>query len=202
MQKFMLLLLSGIFCLQVTAQLQPDSTGGKKKKKMENFLYGTAGFQLSGINGDSDSYDEMLPGFHAGLGIRLVELNDVFGIRTELTYSTQGAKYKDMYVSGKVMLNYIALPVLIRAGTPSGFYGEAGVQPAVLISAKDKYNDETYDYKEYVNGFDFGGLLGAGYQKNRFGVGIRIAQGLSNINKDSEDKDRNFVASLRTTFAF
>lgn len=169
---------------------------------MNNFMYGTVGFQLSTINGDSESYDQLLPGFHAGLGIRLVELNEVFGIRTELTFSTQGAKYKDTYVSGKVMMNYISLPVLVRAGTASGFYGEAGVQPAVLISAKDKYEDETYDFKEYVNGFDLSALLGAGYQKNRLGVGIRIAQGLSNINKDSDDKDRNFVGSIRTTFSF
>lgn len=198
----MLLLLSGMLCLQVTAQLSPDSTGGKKKKKIDNFFYGTAGFQLSGINGDSESFDQLLPGFYAGIGIRLIELNEVFGIRTELTYSTQGAKYKDTYVSGKVLLNYISLPVLVRATTPSGFYGEAGVQPAVLLSAKDKYDSETYDFKEYVNGFDFSGLVGAGYQKNKVGLGIRVAPGFSNLNKEGDSKDHNFVASIRATFAF
>lgn len=201
MRKYLLLLLASVFCLQLSAQLYSDSTGQKKKKKMDHFLYGTVGFQLSGINGDSDSYNEMLPGFHFGLGIRLAELSDVVGLRTELTYSSQGSRYDD-YVKGKVILSYLTLPVLIRAGSKSGFYGEGGIQPGLLLSAKDKWEDQSYDFKEYVNSFDFSVLLGAGYQKNRLGVGLRIAPGLSNINKDSDSKDRNFVGSIRTTFTF
>ncbi|MBI5371403.1 MAG: PorT family protein [Sphingobacteriales bacterium] len=203
MRKFLVLLCSCLVSQLLVAQLQSDSTGSKKKKKATHSFYGTAGLHLSGINGDSESYDSPLFGFHAGVGIRLVELNDIFGVRTEVIYSMQGSKYKDMYASGKVILSYIHVPVVLQATSGSGFYGEAGVQPGFLISAKDKYGGETFDYKEFVNGFDFGGILGIGYQKDRFGIGFRFAQGLSNINKNDEvNKDRNFVGTLRTTFAF
>ncbi len=201
MRKFLVLLCSCLICQLMMAQLQFDSTS-KKKKKVENFIFGTIGFQMSNFNGDADSYDKMLAGFYVGLGIRLVELSDNFGIRTEVNYSSQGSKYSD-YVSGKVMLGYINMPIVIRGASKGGFYGEAGVQPGFLLSAKDKYEGETYDFKEYINGFDFGGILGFGYQKKRIGVGVRVAQGLSNINKEGDDyKIRNFVGSLRTTLAF
>lgn len=203
MRKFLILLSSCLIAQLLMAQILPGSEKDGKKKKIDNFFFAVFGLQYCGINGDSESYDEALIGFHVGVGIRLLEFNNNFGIRTEINYSTQGSKYSDTYVSGKVMLNYINLPILVRGTSKSGFYGEAGVQPGILVSAKDKYNDETYDYKDYINGFDFGGLLGLGYQKKKVGVGIRIAQGISNINKDEDEyKDRNFVASLRTTFTF
>jgi len=202
MRKFLVLLCSCFIAQLLMAQTEPKSLEERKKKKIDNFFFAVFGLQYCGINGDSESYDEALIGFHVGVGIRLLEFNDNFGIRTEINYSTQGSKYSD-YVSGKVMLNYINLPILIRGTSKSGFYGEAGIQPGILTSAKDKYDGETYDYKDYINGFDFGGLLGFGYQKKRVGIGLRIAQGITNINKDEDEyKDRNFVASLRTTFTF
>ncbi|MBL7725479.1 MAG: PorT family protein [Chitinophagaceae bacterium] len=203
MRKFLVLLCSCMIAQLVIAQILPDSEKDRKKKKIDKFFYAILGIQSTGINGDSESYNESLIGFHGGFGIRLAELNDNLGIRTELIYSMQGSKYEDTYVSGKVVLSYINLPFVIRAASKGGFYGEAGLQPGFLVSAKDKYNDQTNDYKDYINGFDFGGLLGLGYQKNRISVGLRIAQGITNINKDEDEyKDRNFVASLRTTFAF
>lgn len=203
MRKFLVLLCSCMVAQLVTAQILPESEKDSKKKKIDNFIFAVFGLQYCGINGDSESYNEPLLGFHFGIGIRLAELNDNVGIRTELNYSMQGSKYEDTYVSGKVMLNYINLPVVIRAASKGGFYGEAGLQPGFLVSAKDKYDGETNDYKDYINGFDFGGIVGIGYQKNRISVGARIAQGITNINKnESEYKDRNFVPSLRATFAF
>lgn len=203
MRKFLVLLCSCFIAQLLMAQILPDSEKDGKKKKINMFFLAVFGLQYCGINGDSESYNEPLIGFHGGFGIRLVELNDNLGIRTELNYSMQGSKYEDTYVSGKVVLSYINLPIVIRAASKGGFYGEAGIQPGFLVSAKDKYDGETYDYKDYINGFDFGGLLGFGYQKKRVGIGLRIAQGITNINKDEDEyKDRNFVASLRTTFAF
>ena len=48
------------------------------------------------------------------------------------------------------------LPLVIRYQTKSGFYGEAGVQPGLLLSAKDKYSGITDNYKDHVKKFDFG----------------------------------------------
>ena len=78
-----------------------------------------------------------------------------------------------------------------------------GIQPGLLLSAKDKYEGITDDYKEYVNNFDFGIPIGVGYEfKNNLGVGIRVVPGLMNINAESDAKDRNLVAALRVTYTF
>ncbi|MBS1633585.1 MAG: PorT family protein [Bacteroidetes bacterium] len=204
MKKYFILVLACLFSQLIMAQLNSDSTGTKKKKKVEYFFYLTGGGQSSGLNGSDDSYDKALIGFFIGAGIRLAELNDLLGLRTELVYSMQGSKYDEGYYgSGKMVLSYLNLPVLLRRTSHSGFYAEAGVQPGVLLSAKDKYEGNTNDYKEYTKKFDVAGLLGAGYAKDRFGVGIRAAQGFIDVNKPTaEEKDRNFVLSLRGTFAF
>ncbi len=80
-----------------------------------------------------------------------------------------------------------------------GLFGDIGVQPQLLVSAKDKYEGNTDDYKDYVNGFDVGVPIGVGYEyKKRVGLSARYYMGLSNINKmDTDSKDHNRVFSLR-----
>ena len=83
----------------------------------------------------------------------------------------------------------------------AGFYGEIGIQPSFLISAKDKPDGgDSYDFKDYINTFGIGIPIGAGYKINdQLGVGARAVFGLTNINSDgtemysSDDTDRNFL---------
>jgi hypothetical protein len=52
--------------------------------------------------------------------------------------------------------------------------GEIGLQPGVLLSAKDNYDGESYDYSDYVKTIDLSIPLGVGYDfPNNFGIGLR-----------------------------
>lgn len=202
MKKLLLILLAGLFTTSLLAQVEREEND-KKKKKCENPFYGTIGGGFGAINGDSESYDSPLFGGFLGVGFCVTQLSPYFSLRGELGYSLQGSGYGEMYGDGKVRLGYVALPVFVRGTAKSGFFGEVGVRPAVLTSAKDVYDGESYDYKDYINGFDFGALVGVGYQFGRFGVGARVVQGVTNINKDTDEyKDRNFSGNLSFTVSF
>jgi hypothetical protein len=86
---------------------------------------------------------------------------------------------------------------------PLGFYAEAGVQPGFLLSAKDKYNGNTYDYKDTVNSFDFGIPVGIGYIfKRRLGLNVRYIFGVYDTGKAENEKDHNHVWALRLFYVF
>jgi hypothetical protein len=160
------------------------------------------GFQKSSITGESESWKDPF-GIQGGIILPMPEINESMCIRVELNGSMQGAKWVEGELNGRVNLLYINAPVVLRYQTTGGFFGEAGIQPGVLLSAKDKYNGGSYDYKDEVNTLDFGIPFGIGYEFDyNFSLGLRVIQGLSNINKDSDAKDHNFVVVLRGTYAF
>ncbi len=167
------------------------------------------GPQHSRFFGDSDSYNHAW-GFHAGASTGLMDMLDrSMCIRAGANISLQGAGYEDDFGNGPMegitRLLYLNIPVLAQYRFENGFFAEAGVQPGFLLSAKDKFEGETYDYKDWVNSFDVGIPVGIGYQfENNFGIGLRIIPGLININAGDEtvSKDRNLVIALRGTYTF
>ena len=120
----------------------------------------------------------------------------------------QGAAWEDSYngetFEGTTRLWYLNIPLTGRYQFQNGLYAEAGIQPGFLLSAKDNFDGESVDWKEYVNTFDLGIPLGIGYDfKNNFGLNFRVVPGLLNINEgDYGNKDRNLVASLTGTYTF
>ncbi len=208
-----LLCYSTILCAQNSEDLN-----WKEKKLMEIFAV-YMGIDFSSISGESDSYKGSIPGIVIGFRVNALMITNEIGIKIVANYSQQGGKYEEEgYVepgqepvyggySGKVKLSYLNTPIVGRYQSKGGFYGELGVQPGFLLSAKDKVDGNTTDLKDYVNKFDFGVVAGGGYEfKNKLGVGLRVVPGLSNINKTqdgyAEVKDHNFVASLRATYRF
>jgi hypothetical protein len=163
--------------------------------------------QESSIVGQSGSWIDPV-GVQVGVGLPVAKLNELMSIRAEINLSMQGARYEDTYpglglVKGRVNLLYANLPLVFRYQTKIGFFGEAGIQPGFLLSAKDKYSGQTDDYKESVKKFDFAIPFGAGYEfKNNIGVGVRVIPGITNINTEGTSKDRNFVVALRGTYTF
>lgn len=155
----------------------------------------------SSIVGETDSWKDPV-GFQIGANVPVAEINKSISIRAEVCLSLQGARWEEFMLSGRTDLIYINAPMVFRYMTKSGFYGEAGLQPGILLSAIDKYEGETDNYKEFLNTFDLAVPLGAGYEfKNNFGVGIRIIPGITNINKEGPAKDRNFLAVIRGTYS-
>jgi hypothetical protein len=71
------------------------------------------------------------------------------------------------------------------------------------LSAKEKYEDENDDIKDYMKIFDLGIPIGIGYQINeKISVGLRFIPGITKIfeDADSDDNERNMVFALRGTY--
>ena len=158
----------------------------------------------STIGGDDDSYNGLLIGWQAGV-LMFVDCGspDHFVFGAEANVSSEGSKYEDIGVSGKVVLTYLNIPLVAQLRDPFGFYAEAGVQPGFLLSAKDKYSGNSYDFKNAVNSFDFGIPIGIGYiYKKKAGLNLRYIIGVSNMNAADNAKDHNRVWALRLFYVF
>jgi hypothetical protein len=177
-----------------------------KKKKTEEGTDFLAGAIFSTRTGTAPDYNPVL-GLLIGARTR-VPLSQDLGLSVGIEYSMQGGKYESHeYIPGGdygtssaiSRLTYLNFPLMAhyqREG--SGFFAEAGLQPGILLSAKNKGSD----IKDAMQKIDLGIPIGAGYKfKNKFGVALRIAPGLMNVNKDKENKSRNMVASLRASYS-
>jgi len=169
---------------------------------------------LAGVNsrltGDSDSWNSAF-GFQGG-----VEAHVPFNCTVPLTawagfnVSMQGAGWESDWgeglVKGTTRLWYLNFPLTTRYMFGDSFYGEIGLQPGVLLSAKDNYEGGSDDWSDYFKTFDLGIPLGVGYDfPNNFGIGFRVTPGVLNINASEyadEYKNRNFVVALRGTYTF
>lgn len=126
-----------------------------------------------------------------------------------LGISMQGSKYEeppayytDPGITGKVNLLYLNLPILYTYKCTSGFYGEIGLQPGLLLAAKDKYGGKSYDYKNAVKSFELGIPVGGGYRlKNGLGIGLRVIPGVTNMD-DTGDMQHNFLGMFLVSYRF
>lgn len=157
------------------------------------------GINKSSITGGESWKDPI--GLQAGAIMPIAKINESMSVRVELNFSMQGARWEDYGYEGKLSLLYLNAPVVVRYQTNSGFFGEAGLQIGLLLSAKDKYEDISENYKDYMNVFDLGVPVEIGYQINdKFSAGIRVIPGITDITEDEDEADRNLVFALRGTY--
>lgn len=196
MKRNLLLLLSA-FILQVSFSFGQE---------YPNSLW--AGIGLSHITG-SESWQGRL-GLTVGVESRIHEISERSLLTAGLCFSFQGADWDEsgMYgyggYSGTTSLTYVGIPVLFRHHFTEKLYGEAGLQPGFLLSAKDKYNGESYDYKDHVKKFDLGLPVGLCYRlTDRLTAGVRAIYGLSNLDKPSSDgNDHNLLILAVVKYQF
>lgn len=165
-----------------------------------------AGLSKSSINGESDSWKDPLGG-QAGIIISLSNFSESMSFKAEANLSMQGAKWEDLVnqemTKGRTNLLYLNAPLVIRYRFKKGIFAEAGIQPGLLLMAKDKYLGQTVDYKDQVNSFDLGIPVGIGYEfRKKYSVGLRVIQSITNINSQGSSKDHNFVVALRGIYTF
>jgi len=142
-------------------------------------------------------------GFQVGASKPVLKFRENLSLIAEANFSMQGAKWVEEYfdLEGRLNLLYLNFPVVVRYQTEGGFFAEAGLQPGFLLSAKDKYEDISEDYKDYMNIFDFSIPIGIGYRINeKFGIGFRFIPGITDITEDEDEADRNLVFALRGTY--
>ena len=165
-------------------------------------IYG--GVNFATINGDSDA--DSKTGYQFGIMFRVINRN-IFSLWLEPGYTSVGAETKSSGTTGagKIDLGYIMIPIVARLQTDIGLYGDIGVQTQFLVNAKGKVGGSSIDIKDDVNGFDWGGLIGAGFEfRKRLGISVRYYAGFSNINDDSsiDSKDHLGVFQYWHTYVF
>ena len=110
---------------------------------------------------------------------------DNFNLRSGLLYNGNSSSLTFDGAKSKITVNYLSLPLLGRVKVSEGLYAIAGPQINFLLSAKSRYDGETFDDKESINSSSFSGLFGAEYQlSDKFRLGINYTAGLSNIAKE------------------
>jgi len=159
------------------------------------------GVSKSSITGGESWKDPI--GLQVGASMPVLKFSENLSLRAEANFSMQGAKWEEPFyeLEGRLNLLYLNFPVVVRYQTEGGFFAEAGLQPGILLSAKDKYEDISEDYKDYMNIFDLSIPIGIGYQINeKFGIGFRFIPGITDITEDEDESDRNLVFALRGTY--
>lgn len=155
----------------------------------QDFNFGVkGGLNLANLNGKVDN-NKMLTSFHIGVLAEYM-VNDQFAIQPELLFSGQGAKIKGE--DGKIQLNYINIPVMLKYYVAEGLSLQAGPQIGFLVDSKLKEDKISVDGKNYFKTLDFSIGMGAGYKFNNFFVEGRYNIGLSNImDTGSDDVENN-----------
>jgi hypothetical protein len=149
----------------------------------------------------SSSWENPVLGFQAGIDLPVWSFNDQLNIRSGGLLSFQGGGWQEGDLEGRVNLWYINIPVTLKYQLPGGFYAQAGLQPGLLLGAKDKYQGSTFDFMDEMKKLDLSVPLIIGYNfKNNIGVNLRIAPGINDITSDEDEKDRNFVMGLGITY--
>jgi len=215
-----LLLVQLLMCLANVLYAQKTEKLAAKIRQINAHV----GVNISNLRGPEDGENKSLTGLNAGLGIPLGNMSEKLSIRTEIVYSQQGDQYSygesggTYGYSSKTVsrLNYLNLPVMANFQSKSGFFAEAGLQPGLLLSAKEKTTTtgmgssegttET-DIKKELNSFALGVPLGVGYVfKKKVGISARFTPGLLNvIKKDGAFaglKEKNTVLSARVNYFF
>lgn len=168
-----------------------------------------AGVNLASITGDDTDDHKIRTAFHLGAAVEF-SFSDKFSLQPEVLYSSQGSKYEEsgsdfeyQYTEeGKLILDYLNVPIMAKFYPVPGLFFEAGPQVGVLLKAEvdydytEIYNGETYtesgteDVKDEVLPIDFGLNFGVGYKLD-FGLVLsaRYNLGLLNLNDDFEDED-------------
>ncbi len=140
-------------------------------------------------------------GIALGVESRIYKINENSFIKSGIGFSLQGAGYDEGYVSGRVRLGYLNLPVLYNFILKNNLSAEVGLQPGLLVHAKDKYEGTNYDYKDYIKGFDVGLPVGIIYMlKNGLSVGMRAVYGLTNMDKQGNGTDHNFLLMAKVSY--
>lgn len=135
-----------------------------------------------------------------------------FALQLGLNYSGEGANYKDEGTGDAYQVRhaFLTIPLMVQYKFSFGGYIEAGPQFGILLSAKERMDDEPFaDSKQYYKGTDFGAGVGVGYEFSHktlrgFGFSARYMRGISAINKvdvvGSDIKTR--VLSIGLTYRF
>lgn len=188
-------ILAGVLVLAGVSQIQAQENSPSLGIK--------GGYNMSNLYTEDVDDQNVLSGFNVGLFATL-PLSSSVALQPELIYSTKGAElqYDNLFAQGtaKFRLNYLEVPVLIKANLTKNFNIHFGPYAAFLVDSKitnqgqdGNINFEQEIDKEDLNTVDYGVAAGVGFDFDSFGIGARYNYGLSTVGKE-----RTFAGSTYT----
>jgi hypothetical protein len=155
------------------------------------------GYNLAAVNYDGQGETGQRHGFHIGVyGEEFISEN--FSIQPELMYSQQGYEIKNSSGTFTQKLDYINLPVMLKAYPSKNFFLEAGPQIGLAISHKEEYEGLFSSSQQYdPNNFDWGMNFGGGFKTNSgVSLGVRYHLGLGDLYDEGKAHNRVWQFSV------
>ncbi len=147
------------------------------------------GYNLAAVSFDGEGETGQRHGFHIGVyGESFISQS--VSVQPELMYSQQGYEIEDANGTFTQKLNYINLPLMLKAYPSKNFFLEAGPQIGLAIIHKEEYDGFISGSEEFEpNNFDWGMNFGGGIKTNSgISLGVRYHLGLG----DLYDSDKAF----------
>lgn len=164
----------------------PKSSGGIK-----------GGYNLAAVSFDGDGETGQRHGFHIGIyGESFI--SESFSIQPELMYSQQGYEITNSSGTFTQKLDYINLPLMLKAYPSKNFFLEAGPQIGLAVSHKEEYDGLFSSSQEYdPNNFDWGMNFGGGFKTDSgISLGVRYHLGLGDLYDQGKAHNRVWQFSI------
>ncbi len=134
-----------------------------------------------------------LAGGQAGLMVRPLAFNSWLGLHTGILFTQKGAGIRTIDATSleegttNSRLQFLTIPLLLRANPAGDFFIEAGLDIGYLLEATSHFEGESFDLNPFFgNKGDFAPSLGIGYQLHpRLGLFLRYAHDLSNLREEN-----------------
>ncbi|WP_426094646.1 porin family protein [Flavobacterium sp. DSR2-3-3] len=155
------------------------------------------GYNLAAVSFDGDGETEQRHGFHIGVyGESFI--SESFSIQPELMYSQQGYEITNSSGTFTQKLDYINLPLMLKAYPSKNFFLEAGPQIGLAISHKEEYEGLFSGSQQYdPNNFDWGMNFGGGFKMDSgISLGVRYHLGLGDLYDEGKAQNRVLQFSL------
>lgn len=156
------------------------------------------GYNLAAVSFDGEGETSQRHSFHAGFFGESF-LNEYLSIQSELVYSQQGYEIEFNNATFTQKLNYLNLPVLLKAYPSKNFYVEAGPQIGLAITHKEEFESglPTLEQEFEPSNFDWGFSFGVGAKTNSgVSFGARYHLGLGDIYEDNKPQNRVWQFSV------
>ncbi|MFV7235682.1 porin family protein [Flavobacterium sp. ZB4R12] len=155
------------------------------------------GYNLAAVSFDGDGETEQRHSFHVGVyGESFI--SESFSIQPELMYSQQGYVITNSNGTFTQKLNYINLPIMLKAYPSKNFFLEAGPQIGLAVSHKEEYDGLFSGSQEYdPNSFDWGLNFGGGFKTDSgISLGVRYHLGLGDLYDEGKAQNRVWQFSI------
>lgn len=145
---------------------------------------------LSNLAGDIEN-NSMKVGLAAGADV-MYQVTDIIGLSAGLMYSMQGCEGDG---DDKLNYDFINIPLVAHFYVAPNLALNVGLQPAIIASAKYKYNKTEVDVKDNLQSIALDVPLGISYEISDFVIDARYNLGLAKVNKHN-GSIRNSVFQL------